>query len=130
MKPRDTIQGITRVDLENRGPWRRRIWWWFGWSDHSEQARFGRFPKINRFEAPVIAHHGHTEIRAAVEGYARRMESAGLRLLNIAVNGNVVLTERIDEMVYDGNKISARCMGAFEVRDDKITAWRDYFDVP
>ncbi len=53
-----------------------------------------------------------------------------MRLLNIAVNGNIVLTERIDDMVYDGNKISARCMGAFEVKDDKITAWRDYFDVP
>jgi limonene-1,2-epoxide hydrolase len=76
------------------------------------------------------AHRGHAEIRAAVEGYVRRMESADLRLLNIAVNGNIVLTERIDEMVYDGNKISARCMGAFEVKDDKITAWRDYFDVP
>lgn len=76
------------------------------------------------------AHHGHTEIRAAVEGYVRRTESAELRLLNIAVNGNIVLTERLDEMVYDGNKVSARCMGAFEVKDDKIIAWRDYFDVP
>jgi hypothetical protein len=46
----------------------------------------------------VGAHRGHTEIRAAVEGYVRRMESAELRLLNIAVNGNVVLTERIDEI--------------------------------
>lgn len=76
------------------------------------------------------AHRGHAEIRAAVEGYVRRMESAELRLVNIAVNGHVVLTERIDEMVYDGNKITARCMGAFEVKDDKIVAWRDYFDVP
>lgn len=76
------------------------------------------------------AHHGHKEIRAAVEGYVRRTESADLRLLNVAVNGNVVLTERIDTMVYDGREISARCMGAFEVRDDKIVAWRDYFNVP
>ncbi len=76
------------------------------------------------------AHHGHKEIRASVEGYVRRTESADLRLLNVAVNGNVVLTERIDTMVYDGREISARCMGAFEVRDDKIVAWRDYFNVP
>jgi deazaflavin-dependent oxidoreductase (nitroreductase family) len=26
----DTIQGIKRVELRNRGPWRRRIWWWLG----------------------------------------------------------------------------------------------------
>ena len=30
MKSAETIQGITRVDLQNRGPWRRRIWWWLG----------------------------------------------------------------------------------------------------
>jgi limonene-1,2-epoxide hydrolase len=40
------------------------------------------------------------------------------------------MVERVDHFVYDGNKISARCMGAFEVAGDKITAWRDYFDVP
>lgn len=85
----------------------------------SQQARLGIVLGLNvaLIAVSLGAHHGHTEIRAAVEGY-------------VAVNGNVVLTERIDEMVYDGNKISARCMGAFEVRDDEITAWRDYFDVP
>ena len=75
-------------------------------------------------------HRGHDEIREAVQGYVQRMDSADLELLNIAVNGNVVLTERVDHMIYDGNKIAARCMGAFEVTGDKITAWRDYFDVP
>jgi limonene-1,2-epoxide hydrolase len=75
-------------------------------------------------------HRGHDEIRKAVEGYVKRMESTTLEIVNLAVNGNIVLTERVDRMVYDGNKISARCMGAFEVVGDKITAWRDYFDVP
>lgn len=75
-------------------------------------------------------HRGHNEIREAVDGYVQRMESAELEILNIAVNGNVVLTERVDRMVYDGHEIAARCMGAFEVDGDKITAWRDYFDVP
>jgi limonene-1,2-epoxide hydrolase len=40
------------------------------------------------------------------------------------------LTERVDHFVYDGKTIDARVMGAFEVSGDKITAWRDYFDVP
>jgi hypothetical protein len=30
MKPGDTIQGIKRIDLQNRGPWRRKMWWWLG----------------------------------------------------------------------------------------------------
>jgi limonene-1,2-epoxide hydrolase len=75
-------------------------------------------------------HRGHAEIREAVEGYVQRMDSAELEVLNVAVNGNLVMVERVDHFVYDGNKISARCMGAFEVAGDKITAWRDYFDVP
>lgn len=75
-------------------------------------------------------HRGHDAIREAVEGYVRRTESFEAELLNIAVNGNIVLVERVDHMIYDGNKIAARCMGAFDVTDDKITAWRDYFDVP
>jgi limonene-1,2-epoxide hydrolase len=75
-------------------------------------------------------HRGRAEIREAVEGYVQRMDSAELEVLNVAVNGNLVMVERVDHFVYDGNKISARCMGAFEVAGDKITAWRDYFDVP
>jgi deazaflavin-dependent oxidoreductase (nitroreductase family) len=30
MKSGDTIQGIKRIDLQNRGPWRRKMWWWLG----------------------------------------------------------------------------------------------------
>jgi limonene-1,2-epoxide hydrolase len=75
-------------------------------------------------------HRGHDAIREAVECYVRRTESFEAELLNIAVNDNIVLVERVDHMIYDGNKIAARCMGAFEVTGEKITAWRDYFDVP
>jgi limonene-1,2-epoxide hydrolase len=50
--------------------------------------------------------------------------------LNLAIAGNVVLTERVGHFVCEGKTIHARVMGAFEVTGDKITAWRDYFDVP
>jgi limonene-1,2-epoxide hydrolase len=73
---------------------------------------------------------GHDEIRRAVKGYVDRTTFGEIEILNLAVAGNVVLTERVDHFVYDGEKIHARVMGAFEVNGDKITAWRDYFDVP
>jgi len=47
----------------------------------------------------------------------------------LAVAGNVVLTERLDHFKWDGEMIHARVMGAFEVVGDKITAWRDFFDM-
>ena len=79
---------------------------------------------------PLGAVSGHHEIRKAVQGYVDRTTQGDIEILNLAVAGNVVLTERVDHFVYDGKQIQARVMGAFEVNGDKITAWRDYFDVP
>ena len=79
---------------------------------------------------PLGAVSGHDEIRKAVQGYVDRTTKGDIEILNLAVAGNVVLTERVDHFVYDGQQIHARVMGAFEVNGDKIMAWRDYFDVP
>jgi limonene-1,2-epoxide hydrolase len=48
----------------------------------------------------------------------------------IAATGNTVLTERIDRLLTaDGEELeSSAVMGAFEVENGKIIAWRDYFD--
>lgn len=56
----------------------------------------------------------------------------GIRVetLHWASRGNVVVTERIDHLLgADGGVIaSAPLAGTLEVRDGKISAWRDYFD--
>lgn len=79
---------------------------------------------------PMGTYRGVAEIRQTFENYVKRMDYANLEVLNIAVNDNLVMVERIDRFIYDGKDVSARCMGAFEVVGDKIAAWRDYFDVP
>ena len=48
---------------------------------------------------------------------------------HIVASGDVVLTERIDRFVIGGKTVELPVMGAFEVRDGKIAAWRDYFDM-
>ena len=41
----------------------------------------------------------------------------------------MVLTERVDTITV-GDRVGALpVMGTFEVRDGKICAWRDYFDM-
>ena len=70
---------------------------------------------------------GHEEIRHAVEGFLEGMTKCDIEVLNLAVAGNVVLTERVDRFIYKGKTLDAPGMGAFEVAGDKITAWRDYF---
>jgi limonene-1,2-epoxide hydrolase len=48
---------------------------------------------------------------------------------HIVAEGDVVLTERVDTFVTGKKEIKLDVMGAFELRDGKIAAWRDYFDM-
>jgi len=44
--------------------------------------------------------------------------------------GDVVMNERTDVLRRtDGGELALPVMGVFEVRDGKIAAWRDYFDL-
>ena len=79
--------------------------------------------------APNVTFNGRDEILAAVGEYVARMKSAELRVVNLAVDGDKVFTERIDTFDYEGRHIAVRLMGIFETADGKITAWRDYYDV-
>jgi limonene-1,2-epoxide hydrolase len=46
----------------------------------------------------------------------------------IAEEGTAVLTERTDVLVLGPLRIQFWVCGVFEVRDGRITLWRDYFD--
>ena len=56
------------------------------------------------------------------------IERIEFRVINIAVSGPVVMTERVDVFTLAGKTFDLQVMGAFEVNDGKINAWRDYFD--
>jgi limonene-1,2-epoxide hydrolase len=47
---------------------------------------------------------------------------------SFAVDGDTVLTERIDKVGPAGVTAAVPLMGAFEVQNGKIKAWRDYCD--
>ena len=44
-------------------------------------------------------------------------------------SGSMVLNERTDRFGRDGKWIELPVAGVFEVRDGRITLWRDYFDM-
>jgi limonene-1,2-epoxide hydrolase len=48
---------------------------------------------------------------------------------NLAVDGDTVLTERVDEITANGITAPVPVMGTFETRAGVITVWRDYFDM-
>ena len=57
------------------------------------------------------------------------IESIDFRIINIAADGPVVMTERVDVFKLADKSFELPVMGVFEVSDGKITAWRDYFDM-
>jgi limonene-1,2-epoxide hydrolase len=53
-----------------------------------------------------------------------------IKILNTAVNGNVVFNERVDITDLGGGKRTELPLaGVFEVKGGKIAKWRDYFDI-
>jgi limonene-1,2-epoxide hydrolase len=77
---------------------------------------------------PLAAIHG----RAAVDSYLRSkggFDWVDWKLLALAASGTVVLTERIDDFSIGGRRVSLPVMGSFQVVDERIKVWRDYFDL-
>ena len=72
---------------------------------------------------------GREATLAAVKFQFDMFEPIAFRLRNLAADGDVVLTERVDEVTANGITAPVPVMGAFETRGDRIVHWRDYFDV-
>ena len=78
---------------------------------------------------PVIGREAIAKtIASFIRPGAPGIESIEFRVLNIAANGPVVMTERVDVFKLTNKSFELQVMGTFEVKDGKINAWRDYFD--
>jgi limonene-1,2-epoxide hydrolase len=72
---------------------------------------------------------GKDAIRAVFAMFTTGVEKIEFIMKNISGSGNTVLTERVDIFVLPHVTVELPVMGTFEVRDGKIAAWRDYFDL-
>ncbi len=72
---------------------------------------------------------GADAVRATIEGFLAMAESITFETLHEVVDGDLVLNERVDTFVMDGNTVPIKVMGIFELRDGRIAKWRDYFDM-
>jgi limonene-1,2-epoxide hydrolase len=79
---------------------------------------------------PMEPRRGRAEIVEGLRDLVEGCSEIDWRVHHIAGDGaGVVLTERTDEFMRNGKRISVRVMGTFELRDGLIAAWRDYFDL-
>jgi limonene-1,2-epoxide hydrolase len=72
---------------------------------------------------------GTDAIRSLIASFVNPASSMDWEVLQIAQTGDTVLTERIDRFVIGGKNVELPVMGAFDMKDGKIAAWRDYFDM-
>jgi len=66
---------------------------------------------------------------AFIDAFFAMCETMTIETVHLAAVGDVVLTERIDTFTIGGVVAPLPVMGTFEVRDGRISAWRDYFDL-
>ena len=78
---------------------------------------------------PIAPVTGRDTIKSTIAGFTGGVEKIEFRLRNIVADGPIVLTERVDVFVLPSGTIELPVMGTFELRDGKIAAWRDYFDM-
>ena len=78
---------------------------------------------------PFPADRGKPAVERTLRGFGRVMTGFDVTMKNIAANGSVVLTERVDVLQGRFVDFELWVCGTFEVKDGKITLWRDYFDL-
>ncbi|WP_182358820.1 limonene-1,2-epoxide hydrolase family protein [Tomitella gaofuii] len=71
---------------------------------------------------------GERRMRTVVDLLGRPGVGFGVHTLTAAADGDVVLTERIDEIRVGPLRMRFWVCGKFAVDDGRITLWRDYFD--
>ena len=105
------------------------------WSDNIGAAELAAFFADNAVyhNIPLTPVTGREAIAKTIASFIRPgapgIESIEFRVLNIAANGPIVMTERVDVFTLPGKSFELPVMGTFEVKDGKIEAWRDYFDM-
>jgi limonene-1,2-epoxide hydrolase len=69
---------------------------------------------------PIGIARGHDETRKTVEKYLQTHDHMDIEIVNLAIAGNIVLTERVDHFVFDGPEITGpgrRGVGGLEPVD-------------
>jgi limonene-1,2-epoxide hydrolase len=101
------------------------------WSSPNPEELAGYFTEDAIYHnIPMDPVQGRAAIQEFIAGFTAAFAGIDFRVHRQVSDGSVVMNERTDVMLRkDGGEIPLPVMGVFEVRDGKIAAWRDYFDM-
>jgi limonene-1,2-epoxide hydrolase len=78
---------------------------------------------------PMGKNHGPEGLKAFLGAMAGGVRDLQFVVHRQVADGNVVLNERTDRFLVGERWIELPVAGVFELRDDRIVLWRDYFDM-
>ena len=78
---------------------------------------------------PMEPIEGRVAIQAALADFMGLGGHVGVDIAHIVADGPIVMTERVDHLIWAERTVSLPLMGIFEIHNGVITAWRDYFDL-
>jgi limonene-1,2-epoxide hydrolase len=78
---------------------------------------------------PLPAVRGAAAVRETLEILLAAAESSEWVVHRQLANDHLVMNERTDRFLVNGNWIELPVAGVFEVQDGRIVLWRDYFDL-
>jgi limonene-1,2-epoxide hydrolase len=79
---------------------------------------------------PMKSIQGREAIKEFIAGFTAAYDGIDFIVHRQISDGNVVMNERTDVLRRkDGVAVRLPVTGVFEVVDDRIAAWRDYFDL-
>jgi limonene-1,2-epoxide hydrolase len=78
---------------------------------------------------PSVPVSGRDNICALISNFIGNWTNTEWVIVTIMAQANVVIAERMDRTRLGEKSVDLRCCGVFEMRDGKIAAWRDYFDM-
>jgi limonene-1,2-epoxide hydrolase len=105
------------------------------WSDNIGAAELAAFFTDDAVyhNIPLAPITGREAIANTIASFIRPgppgIEGIEFCVINIAANGPIVMTERVDVFRLPDKSFQMQVMGTFEVSDGRIKAWRDYFDM-
>ena len=80
---------------------------------------------------PLEPIQGLDNIKQFFGGFSQLLSGMRWEVLNQVADGDIVMNERVDYFTLAGKteEFGLPVTGVFEVKNNKIVAWRDYFDV-
>lgn len=78
---------------------------------------------------PAEPVQGREAIRDFIAGFIAEWSRTDWEIRNLLAEGNRVIVERVDHVQAGDQTVDLPVVGVFEMENEKIREWRDYFDM-